>query len=49
MSDFFLYAPIAKVNEEKRTVAGWATTEEIDKQSEVVDYNGSKEEFKNWH
>ena len=46
--DFTLYAPISKINEEKRTVGGWATTEDIDKQSEVVDYLGSKEAFANW-
>lgn len=49
MSDAIrLYAPIEKVDEEKRTVSGWATTEQIDKQNEVVDYNGSKEAFGSW-
>ena len=47
-NDFRWYAPIVKVDVEKRTVSGWATTEEIDKQNEVVDYNGSKEAFANW-
>lgn len=47
-NDFSLYIPIAKVNTEKRTVAGWATTEEIDKQNEIVDYSGSKDAFANW-
>jgi hypothetical protein len=46
--DFVLYAPICKINQEKRTVAGWATTEQLDKQHEIVDYNGSKEAFANW-
>jgi hypothetical protein len=49
MSDTFkLYAPIEKIDKEKRTVAGWATTEDIDKQNEVVDFGGSKEAFSNW-
>lgn len=47
-NDFTLYVPIEKVNTEKRTVAGWATTEEIDKQNEIVDYSGSKDAFSNW-
>ena len=47
-NDFYLFAPIEKIDEEKRTVAGWATTDQIDKQNEVVDYNGSKEAFNNW-
>ena len=47
-NDFTWYAPIVKVDEEKRTVSGWATTEQIDKQNEVVDYLGSKEAFSNW-
>lgn len=48
MNDFNLYCPISKINEEKRTVAGWATTESVDKQGEIVDYAGSKEAFSNW-
>jgi phage head maturation protease len=48
MNDFTMYIPISKVDEETRTVGGWATTEEIDKQNEVVDYSGSKEAFSNW-
>jgi len=46
--DFTLYIPIEKINKEKRTVAGWATTEDIDKQSEIVDYTASKEAFSDW-
>ena len=46
--DFCLYAPISKINEEKRTVAGYATTESVDKQGEIVDYAGSKEAFNSW-
>ena len=48
MDNFTWYAPIVKVDEEKRTVSGWATTEQIDKQNEVVDYQGSKDAFSNW-
>jgi hypothetical protein len=44
-NDFKLYAPIEKIDLEKRTVAGWATTDEIDKQNEIVDYNGSKGQY----
>ena len=49
MSEFRLYIPIAKVDKEGRTVAGWATTETIDKQGEVVDYGASKSAFSEWH
>ena len=49
MSEFRLYIPIAKVDKEGRTVAGWATTETIDKQGEVVDYGASKAAFGEWH
>ncbi len=48
INDFNMYVPIEKIDKEKRTVAGWATTEEIDKQDEVVDYEGSKDAFENW-
>ena len=48
MDNFTWYAPIVKIDEETRTVSGWATTEEIDKQNEVVDYLGSKDAFSNW-
>ena len=45
MTEFNLYLPITKVNKEERTVEGYATTEEVDKQSEIVDYAASKEAF----
>ena len=48
MSNFHIFVPISKVDKENRTVEGWATTETIDKQNEVVDYEGSKEAFSNW-
>ena len=48
MTEFVLYAPITKVDKEKRTVAGWATTEDLDKQNEIVDYSASKNAFSNW-
>lgn len=49
MSEFRLYIPLAKVDKVTRTVAGWATTETIDKQGEVVDYGASKTAFAEWH
>jgi len=48
MSDFKLYLPILKVDKENRTVSGYATTESIDKQGEVVDYAASKDAFAEW-
>jgi len=46
--DFRLFAPIEKINKEKRTVSGWATGEGIDKQDEVVSYDASKDAFSDW-
>lgn len=40
--------PISKVDKEKRQVVGYATTEDIDKQNEQVDFEASKEAFSNW-
>lgn len=45
---FLISAPICKVNKEERTIEGYATTEGIDKQNEVVDYEASKDAFKDW-
>ena len=45
---FFLNLPFTKVNEEERTVEGLATTDAIDKQGEQVDFDASKEAFKDW-
>lgn len=45
---FFLTLPICKVDEEKREVWGYATTEDLDQQGEVVDYEASKTAFAEW-
>lgn len=45
---FNLILPICKVNEEARTVEGYATTEGVDKQNEMVDFAASKDAFKDW-
>ena len=45
---FFISLPICKVDKEKRTIEGYATTDSIDKQNEQVDYDASKEAFKDW-
>ena len=37
-----------KVDKEKRIVSGLATTDAIDKQGEQVDYDASREAFKDW-
>lgn len=47
-TEFRLILPICKVNEEQRTVEGYATTDAIDKQNEQVDYDASREAFKDW-
>jgi phage head maturation protease len=48
MNNLNFYVPILKVDKEARTVAGYATTEAVDKQSEIVDYGASKAAFKEW-
>src|SRR3989337_4586164 len=51
MSDsmnFRFFVQIEKVDKEQRTVAGWATTETLDKQGEIVDYGASKAAFGEW-
>ena len=45
---FLISMPFTKVDKEKRTVSGFATTDAIDKQNEQVDYDASKEAFKDW-
>ena len=45
---FLISLPFTKVDKEKRTVSGFATTDAIDKQNEQVDYDASKEAFKDW-
>lgn len=47
-TEFRLSMPFVKVNDDERTVEGFATTEDIDKQGELVDYGASKEAFKDW-
>ena len=42
---FNLYIPISKIDKENRTVFGIASSEMVDKQNEVVDYEASKEAF----
>lgn len=48
MADIRLYVPIVKIDKVARTVAGYATTETVDKQGEIVDYNASKAAFADW-
>lgn len=45
---FNIHIPISKVDEEQRVVWGVATTEAIDSQGDVVDYNASKSAFSRW-
>lgn len=40
--------PITKVDDERREVWGYATTEDVDSHDEVVDYGASKKAFKSW-
>jgi phage head maturation protease len=48
MADIRFFLPISKIDKERRTVEGVATTETLDKQSEIVDYNASKSAFADW-
>lgn len=43
-----LFIPFTKVDDEKRLVYGIATTEALDGEGEVVDYEASKAAFKEW-
>ncbi len=43
-----LHIPISKIDEEQRTVWGYATVEELDKHGEIVSYEASKRAFKEW-
>lgn len=45
---FKLHIPISKVDEEQRMVYGVATTEAIDSQNDIVDYEASKAAFPAW-
>jgi phage head maturation protease len=40
--------PISKVDEEKMQVWGYATTEDLDSQREIVDYDAAKKAFQEW-
>ncbi|HWZ65627.1 MAG TPA: HK97 family phage prohead protease [Patescibacteria group bacterium] len=48
MKSLHLSIPISKVDEEQRTVWGYGTVEELDKQGEIVDYEASKKAFADW-
>lgn len=43
-----LNIPISKVDEEQRTVTGIATSEALDSQGDIVDYDASKKAFSDW-
>lgn len=43
-----LSMPIQKVNEEKRIVTGWATTDSLDKQGDIVDIEASERAFESF-
>lgn len=45
---FNIHIPISKVDEEQRMVYGIATTEAIDSQGDIVDYEASKAAFSTW-
>lgn len=48
MKQLHLNIPITKVDEDQRIVVGYATTEDIDSQGDIVDYEASKKAFKSW-
>lgn len=48
MKDITFTLPISKIDEEQRIVYGIATTEQLDKQNEIVDYEASKKAFGDW-
>lgn len=45
---FTLNIPISKIDEEQRIVTGIATTESLDSQGDIVDYEASKKAFSDW-
>lgn len=45
---FNLNIPISKVDEEQRIVTGIATTEALDSQGDIVDFEASKKAFSDW-
>ena len=48
MRNLHFNIPISKVDEEQRMVWGYATTEDIDSQNDIVDYQASKKAFSEW-
>lgn len=47
-NDLILSVPIVKVDKEKRMVFGEATSEELDPQGDIVDFEASKAAFAEW-
>lgn len=45
---FQINIPISKIDEEQRTVTGVATSEALDSQGDIVDYEASKKAFSEW-
>jgi len=45
---FQINIPISKIDEEQRIVTGIATTEALDSQGDIVDYEASKKAFSEW-
>ena len=45
---FQINIPISKIDEEQRIVTGIATTEALDSQGDIVDYDASKKAFADW-
>lgn len=45
---FTLNIPISKIDEEQRIVTGVATSEALDSQGDIIDYEASKIAFKDW-
>jgi hypothetical protein len=45
---FQLNIPISKIDEEQRVVTGIATSEALDSQGDIVDYEASKKAFSEW-
>ncbi len=48
MNELNINLPISKIDEEQRMVWGYATSEALDSQGDVVDYQASKKAFSNW-
>lgn len=46
--EFHISAPIVKIDEDQRIIYAYATTEDVDKQGEIVDYDASKKAFGSW-